>query len=70
MTDTILTRIEDLIASVPGIQDALDDLVTDEFLHIASVMNNAGYQDQVEFLLSNRTEEELLKALESPYPEV
>ena len=66
MPDTdILIRIEDLIASVPGIQDALDDLVLDEFTNMASVIINAGYQDQVEFLLSNRTEEELLKALES-----
>ena len=66
MTDTdILTRIEDLIASVPGIQDALDDLVLDEFTNQASAIINAGYQDQVEFLLSNRTVEELLKALES-----
>ena len=66
MPDTdILTRIEDLIASVPGIQDALDDLVTDEFLHIASAIITAGYAEQVGFLLSNRTEEELLKALES-----
>ena len=66
MTDSdILTRIEDLIASVPGIQDTLDDLVLDEFTNMASDLNNAGYQEQVEFLLSNRTEEELLKALES-----
>jgi hypothetical protein len=65
MRTSALTRIEDLIASVPGIQDALDDLVLDEFTHMASVVINAGYQVQVEFLLSNRTEEELLKALES-----
>jgi hypothetical protein len=68
MTDTdtdILTRIEEMITSVPGIQDALDDLVLDEFTNQASAVINAGYEDEVEFLLSNRTEEELLKALES-----
>jgi hypothetical protein len=64
-TDTIITRIEELISTTPGIQDALDDLVLDEFTHMASDLNNAGYQEQIEFLLSNRTEEELLVALEN-----
>jgi hypothetical protein len=65
MPDTIITRIEELISTTPGIQDALDDLILDEFTNMASLIINAGYQEQIEFLLSNRTEEELLTALEN-----
>jgi hypothetical protein len=58
--------IEKLISKFPGVQDEIDDMVTDEFLEQASNVNNAGLEDQLEFLLTNRTLDEVLACLILP----
>jgi hypothetical protein len=58
--------LENLIAKYPGVQDEIDDMVTDEFMELASGVNNGGFVDQLEFLLANRTLDEVLAGLDLP----
>jgi hypothetical protein len=63
MTNTLIYRLSALAESNQAIQGAIDDLVLDEHINMATALGEEGTDAQIDFLRAVMSDRELLKAL-------
>ena len=58
-------QVAKLIATKHLSQEAVDELVVDQHIDLATEVNNSGMKAQLEFLLTRMTEQQLLDRLDN-----